>query len=82
MERYRLKNDGLATDTSIDQEECESSCGLFFFPLLELPLNQQLQLQQLSFINTNLEVRCESVKKRFNLVLTIRLLCHTAAFNA
>ncbi|RMX67720.1 hypothetical protein DD238_001459 [Peronospora effusa] len=55
MERYRFKNDGLATHTSMDQEECENSCSLFFFPLLELPLNQQLQLQQLSFINTDLE---------------------------
>ncbi|CAI5726047.1 unnamed protein product [Peronospora destructor] len=55
MERYRFKNDGLATDTSMSQEECESGCSLFFFPLLELPLHQQLQLQQLSFINTDLE---------------------------
>uniref|UniRef100_H3HAT3 Protein farnesyltransferase subunit beta n=1 Tax=Phytophthora ramorum TaxID=164328 RepID=H3HAT3_PHYRM len=55
MERYRFRNDGLETRTSADQEECEASCSLFYFPLLELPLDQQLQLQQLSFINTNLE---------------------------
>lgn len=55
MERYRFKSDGLATRTSTDQEECESSCSLFFFPLPELPLDQQSQLQQLSFVSTNLE---------------------------
>ncbi|POM67767.1 Prenyltransferase-like protein [Phytophthora palmivora] len=49
MERYRFKTDGLVTRTSTDQEECESSCSLFFFPLPELPLDQQLQLQQLGF---------------------------------
>lgn len=57
MERYRFKDDGLVTRTSTDQEECESSCSLFFFPLPELPLEQQLQLQQLSFVNTDLEAR-------------------------
>ncbi|KAG1699190.1 hypothetical protein DVH05_014106 [Phytophthora capsici] len=55
MERYRFKTDGLVTRTSRDQEDCESSCSLFFFPILELPLDQQLQLQQLNFVNTNLE---------------------------
>ncbi|CAH0480723.1 unnamed protein product [Peronospora belbahrii] len=55
MEHFRYKNNGLVTRTSTDQEECESSCSLFFFPLPELPLDQQLQLQQLSFINTDLE---------------------------
>ncbi|KAE9108559.1 hypothetical protein PF010_g11859 [Phytophthora fragariae] len=55
MERYRSKDDGLVTRTSTDQEECESSCSLFFFPLPELSLDQQLQLQQLSFVNTELE---------------------------
>ncbi|CEG45787.1 farnesyltransferase beta subunit [Plasmopara halstedii] len=55
IERYRCKSDGLITRTSSEQEDCESSCSLFFFPLPELPLDQQLELQQLNFVNTDLE---------------------------
>ncbi|RLN75521.1 hypothetical protein BBJ28_00021850, partial [Nothophytophthora sp. Chile5] len=56
MESYRFKGDDLETRTSIDQTECESSCSLFFFPMPELPIDQQLQLQELGFVNLALEV--------------------------
>lgn len=54
---FRAKGDGLATKTLADQEECEQSCALFFFPLEMLPVDQQLQLQDIGFANTELQVR-------------------------
>lgn len=62
LESYRLKSDGVATKTYMDQFECEESCGMFFFPLHELPDDQQLQLQQSGFTNANLEVRVVSLR--------------------
>jgi hypothetical protein len=52
----RAKGDGLSTKTLADQEECEQSCALFFFPLELLPVDQQLQLQDIGFANTDLQV--------------------------
>lgn len=57
LEAYRVKSDGVATKTYMDQFECEQSCGMFFFPLEELPEDQQLQLQASGFTNAALEVR-------------------------
>lgn len=56
LETYRIKSDGVATRTYLDQFECEQSCGMFFFPLEELPEDQQLQLEQSGFTNAALEV--------------------------
>lgn len=56
LESYRVKSDGVATKTYMDQFECEQSCGMFFFPLEELPEDQQVQLQQSGFTNAALEV--------------------------
>ncbi|KAJ0395021.1 hypothetical protein P43SY_003234 [Pythium insidiosum] len=57
LQRYRSKDDGVVTKTFVDQEECEQSCGMFFFPLDQLPLDQQLELQQHGFCNTDLAPR-------------------------
>jgi hypothetical protein len=57
IQKYRMKHDNHVTKTFSDQKECEESCGMFFFPLSELPIDQQLQLQELHFINTEHEVK-------------------------
>ncbi|TMW57612.1 hypothetical protein Poli38472_003537 [Pythium oligandrum] len=57
LQQYRTKSDGVVTKTLLDQQECEQSCGMFFFPLDMLPLDQQLQLQEHGFTNTSLEPR-------------------------
>jgi hypothetical protein len=57
LETYRVKSDGVATKTYMDQVECEETCGMFFFPLHDLPEDQQLQLQNSGFTNAALEVR-------------------------
>lgn len=53
---FRCKGDALATHTLADQDECEQSCALFFFPLELLPVDQQLELQDAGFANTELQV--------------------------
>lgn len=53
----RAKGDGLDSKSLADQDECEQSCSLFFFPLEMLPVDQQLQLQELGFASDELQPR-------------------------
>jgi protein farnesyltransferase subunit beta len=55
LQRFRTKSDDKETKTLVDQHECEQSCGMFFFPLDLLPVDEQLQLQEHGFANDALE---------------------------
>lgn len=57
LEAAHVRSDGIATRTYRDQFECEQSCAMFFFPLDELPPDQQAQLQEAGFVNAELDVR-------------------------
>lgn len=57
LEAARVRSDGVATRSYREQLECEQSCGMFFFPLDELPADQQAQLQHAGFVNADLDVR-------------------------
>ncbi|DAZ97616.1 TPA: hypothetical protein N0F65_002235 [Lagenidium giganteum] len=57
LQQYRTKSNNRITKTFIDQQECEQSCSMFFFPLDSLPVDQQLQLQELGFANAELKPR-------------------------
>lgn len=78
LDTYRVKSDGVATKTYMDQFECEQSCGMFFFPLDELPEDQQLQLQASGFTNAALEVHhalCMHISTQYAFIWLTSAFC-------